>query len=91
MSLTRLTFCLGLLILLSGVTAMSQLGGGASTGVSNGPVPPMVSIPKGGAGMLETEDHVFVYDQERGKGKIISKTTTVDDDGKPQMHEFVIK
>lgn len=90
MSLTRFTFCLGLLILLSGVTAVSQIGN-REMGPPQIPVRPqhVVGIPKGGAGMLEIDDEVIVYDQGRGKGKIISKTRTVDEH--PEMHEFVIR
>lgn len=87
MSLTRVTFCLGLLLLLSGVAAVSQVQAGAKS--SEEPQVPTVSIPKGGAGMLETDDEVIIYDQGRGKGKIISKVRSIDE--KPKMHEFVIR
>ncbi len=83
-----MTFCLGLLVVLSGVTAISQVREAPSI-PPGPPVPPLVGIPKGGAGILETRDMIVVYDQGRGKGKVISKITTIE--GRPEMHEFVIR
>lgn len=89
MSLTRLTLCLGLLILLSGVTAFSRQGGT--------PLPPdakFVGIPKDGAGMIDTKDYIVIYDQGKGKGKLISKIEYEGNDPEPsrhKMYEFAIK
>lgn len=84
MSLTRLTLCLGLLILLSGVSAYSR-----QEAPNLPPDAKWTGIPKGGAGIVDTENFVIVYDQGRGKGKIISKQES--DEKGPTMHEFVIK
>lgn len=75
------------MIVLSGVTVFSQ---GPQAGMPQVPASArFMGIPKGGAGILETRDLVIVYDQGRGKGKIISKITTRN--GDPVMTEFVIR
>ena len=85
MPLTRLTFCLGLLILLTGVAATARQDASAFPQNAR-----YVGIPKGGAGILESENAIIVYDQGRGRGKIIEKNS-FDGENRRVLQEFVIK
>ena len=87
MTLTRITACFGFLIVLTGVTAISQ-------DTEKPTLPPdakWVGIPKGGAGMIDIEDYIVVYDQGRGKGTMISKNEMVGDANEPKRFDFTIR